>query len=195
MRSLERIRWEFLPPRDDFDRLYGIHTAGVTSLRRLRVVSQNKREGVRHQPVDPDWFERGIREIPNCAEFTFVDMGCGKGRGLVLARRAGFERIVGVEFAPALARTARRNLRKLGLEAEIVVGDAATYVFRDEPTVLFLYNPFGKGILSQVHENLQALNARLYVLYVNPVHADVLAGFDVVLDEPDVVVLARGKVV
>jgi hypothetical protein len=45
MRILERMRQELFPPKDEFDRIHGKDTSGVTSLRRLRIASPNKAEG------------------------------------------------------------------------------------------------------------------------------------------------------
>lgn len=44
-------------------------------------------------------------------ELTFVDLGAGKGRAMLLASELPFRRIVGVEFSPELCDVARRNLR------------------------------------------------------------------------------------
>src|SRR5713101_6823082 len=42
--------------------------------------------------------------------FTFVDIGCGKGRILLSALALPFRRIVGVEFSPVLCRIAEKNV-------------------------------------------------------------------------------------
>jgi SAM-dependent methyltransferase len=191
MGILERVRQELFPPKDEFDRIHGTNTSGITSLRRLRIASPNKAEGVRHQAVDPDLFRKGVKRVPGPAGFAFVDLGCGKGRGLLLAALEGFENLTGVEFSPALARVARKNLKKMRLRGEVVVGDAATYVFRDEPTVVYMYNPFGKTVLRGVVEQIRRVRAPLYVVYVNPVHAEQFDGFEAVMKDPDVMVMQR----
>jgi SAM-dependent methyltransferase len=43
-------------------------------------------------------------------EFTFVDIGCGKGRALFIAAEFPFRRIVGAELAVELAQIARANV-------------------------------------------------------------------------------------
>ena len=47
-------------------------------------------------------------------DYTLVDIGCGKGRVLLLASELEFHQIVGVELDPDLVRIARKNLRKFG---------------------------------------------------------------------------------
>jgi precorrin-6B methylase 2 len=110
------------------------------------------------------------------ADFTFIDLGCGKGRVLVAASRMGFRRIVGVEFAPELADTARINLAKLGLkEVEIVQGDAAEYDFPDSNLVVYLFNPFSGEVLRGVVEKLRnLLTRRIFIVYNSPKCAEVL---------------------
>ncbi|MBZ5489392.1 MAG: class I SAM-dependent methyltransferase [Acidobacteriia bacterium] len=45
-------------------------------------------------------------------DFTFIDLGSGKGRALLMAAQYGFKRIIGVEFMPELHRVAQENIRK-----------------------------------------------------------------------------------
>jgi glycosyltransferase involved in cell wall biosynthesis len=110
--------------------------------------------------------------------FTFIDLGCGKGKALLLAAEAGFPKIVGVEFEPALCDLARANLdRYAGMSArpvefEVATQDAREFRFPPDPTVLFLYNPFQQEIMSAVVDNLerslQEHPRELYVMYLNP---------------------------
>jgi len=45
-------------------------------------------------------------------DFTFVDLGSGKGRVLLMASHYPFKRIIGVEFIPELHQVAQENIRK-----------------------------------------------------------------------------------
>jgi hypothetical protein len=77
------------------------------------------------------------------------------------------------------------------LSGQVIIADAATYSFRDEPTVVFLYNPFGKTVLRRVVEQMSKVRAPLYVVYVNALHAELLEGFEVLLNGAGVMVLRR----
>lgn len=143
-------------------------TSGIVSLFRLRVLGPNRSHGVRYQASDPPMFRECFALLQeNWRNFTFVDLGCGKGRPLLLARELGFGRIIGVEFAPALAAIARRNAPF----AEVVVGDAAEYLFPGGPLVVFLYNPFDEVVLQRVVPHMP----ECYIVYINPRHDDVFA--------------------
>jgi SAM-dependent methyltransferase len=181
---LQRLRAEFFPAQDSFDRGLGVTTAGSVSLRRLRIRSVHKSAGVRYQPVDPEIFRQAMQYIPK--DRIFIDLGCGKGRGLILAHQAGFRRLIGVEFSSKLARIASRNLAHLKITAQIVEQDAATFSFPRKPSVIFLYNPFGPEVLREVIPQMYG-----YILYVNPQHPEEFASFSLLHKEPTFMVFFR----
>jgi SAM-dependent methyltransferase len=166
---------------DAFDRQHGTDTARVEPLWKFTIGSPNARDGVRYQPTDErdlvtavEWLEGGT------GRYAFVDLGCGKGRALLIAARLGFRRVIGVEFAAELAAVARDNLRRVGIANAVVEhADAAEFQFPDEDLVVYLYNPFSAAVLRQVAANLRgAAGRRLYVVYNLPLHAEVLDGCD-----------------
>ncbi len=112
-------------------------------------------------------------------EYTFVDVGCGKGRALLLALRYPFRRVLGVELSPALAAVAQANLRKFSAEwrcaevpAEVVAGDATVFPVPAGPVVLFLYHPFAAPVMRRFLEHVlaaaRAERREIYLLYANP---------------------------
>jgi predicted RNA methylase len=86
----------------------------VETARAVQIVptrSPNFSHGTRYSPAP----EAAIRWcIENCGvpytETTFVDLGSGKGRVLIVAAMYPFKRIIGVEYSPDLATVCRRNL-------------------------------------------------------------------------------------
>ncbi len=84
-------------------------------------------------------------------------MGSGKGRALLLAKQAGFGRVIGVEFAEELHTVAASNAQaaaKHGLPIETYLGDAGAFEFPDEPLVVHFFNPFHDPVMVRVIENL-----------------------------------------
>lgn len=182
--SFQRLREEFFPARHPLDKQLGVDTSGKVSLRRLVIHSANKAAGVHYGPVDPERFAHAMRYVPK--DLAFVDLGCGKGRALILAHQAGFRELIGVEFSAALAVSARTNLKHLNIDAEILEQDAATYLLPDRPCVVFMYNPFRPPVFNEVAANL-VQHGRVFVVYVNPWHRDVLqstGAFEPLLEEP-----------
>ncbi len=84
-------------------------------------------------------------------DFTFIDLGCGKGRVLLMASDYPFKRIIGVEFMPDLARAAQKNIagysndRQQCRQIEAVCMDARDFQFPSGPLVVYLFNPFSES--------------------------------------------------
>jgi SAM-dependent methyltransferase len=147
----------------DFDRRLGVETSGIVRLHELAFESEHKELGARYQATSPDAFARTMQEVDlGGGELTFVDLGAGKGRALLLASQLPFRRLVGVEFSPELTAVGERNVarwreRTPGCpEIELRCQDAATYDFPDEPLLVYMYNPFEEPLMLEVLGNLRA---------------------------------------
>jgi len=140
-----------------------------------------------YQPTDPALFREMMSALPiQFDKFTFIDIGSGKGRTLLMASEYPFQKIIGVELLPELHQVAQENLRLYQSESqkcfalESVCGNATTFPFPAEPLVLYLFNPLPESGLRQMLANLdRSLTANprpAYVLYYNPLLEHVLAG-------------------
>lgn len=145
-----------------FDREHGVDTSGTVPPEEFDVPERLKRGAVRYEPVEPDFFDHVVGRAPivDRSRSLFIDLGSGKGRGLLLAARAGFKTVIGVELDPLLDATARRNVDVFGrrhpdVEFTLVNGDATQFQFPAFPTVLFLNNPFDEPLLSKVLDNAE----------------------------------------
>ena len=134
-----------------------------------------------YQPTEPALFHEMMVALNIAFEdFTFIDLGSGKGRTLMMASDYPFRRIVGVELLPELNRVALENLRKYKSETQKCFrldsgcADARIFLFPAEPTVLYLFNPVPPTGLAQIVANLerslQANRRKVFVLYHNPLH-------------------------
>jgi SAM-dependent methyltransferase len=117
---------------------------------------------------------------------TFVDVGAGMGRAVLLAAELRFKAVVGVELHPALAGIARRNLavwRRAGrapVPVRIICGDAVEFRWPKGPCVAFLFNPFGAAVMRRLLGAMAKVFAgragELDILYVNNEQESVLEG-------------------
>jgi SAM-dependent methyltransferase len=117
--------------------------------------------------------------------FTFIDVGSGKGRVLLMAADYPFRRILGIELLPDLHRVAQENISAYKSDSqrcfavEAVRGDAREFVFPAEPILLYLFNPLPEAGLLKVIANLEnSLSEHprtVYLLYHNPLLEHVLA--------------------
>ena len=99
-----------------FDQNHGVDTSGLLERDRLRTGHVNDTHNTAYFGVPPSRFKNAMerwRATPGTApteEYRFVDVGCGKGRAVLLASQMPFREVVGVELHPQLAETARLNL-------------------------------------------------------------------------------------
>lgn len=96
--------------------------------------------------------------------FTFIDLGAGKGRALLMASDYPFQQIIGVEFMPDLCQAAEENIASYSVNSndrqkcspiEMVCLDACDFQFPAEPLVVYLFNPFSEPVFVKVLENLR----------------------------------------
>ena len=82
-------------------------TSGIQALPEILARVSND-----YSPTPRSTFFKLLRHLDvDYARFTFIDFGCGKGKVLLLAAELPFQRIIGIEFSPALARVAEENLK------------------------------------------------------------------------------------
>ncbi len=85
---------------------------------------------------------------------TFVDVGSGMGRVVLLAARRPFKQVIGVELSPALHEVALEN-RKTWVDARqqctdirFVRGDVCAVPLPPGNLLLYLYNPFRRPVFT-----------------------------------------------
>lgn len=162
-----------------YDGRRGADTGGKIDLDDLTIDGRNVARGVGYVPTPTRALRKLFQSLQVPVDEGFVDIGCGKGRVLMLAAEYGFTWVTGVEFSPQLCEVAQANLRltnkRLGgaLRVDIVNIDAADYEIDDRQSVFFVYNPFDDYVFRQVLENMEVSVRRrprkLLLIYHNPV--------------------------
>ena len=139
-----------------------------------------------YQPTDPALFQEMMASLPIALEqFTFVDLGSGKGRTLLMASEYPFRKIVGVELLAELHNAAQENIRAYRSQTqrctqiEALCADASEFAFPESPLLLYLFNPLPEPALRRTIRNLEQslqLSPRLiWIVYHNPAMSSVLA--------------------
>lgn len=118
------------------------------------------------------------------ANAQFIDLGCGKGKALlVFAKLFGAIQALpalGIEYDPKLTDLARQNIAKCAFAKDRVnvVTDSAVNVLnhtQSDTLIVYLYNSFQGETLRSV---LQALSQIPHVLiYVDPAEEDILLDY------------------
>lgn len=139
--------------------------------------------------TEPWLFEEMMHALPiKFQDFTFVDLGSGKGRTLLMAAPHGFKRIIGVEFMPEWHQVAKENIRKFaeahpGSPAmESVCMDARDFEFPAGPLVVYLFNPFLEStfvnVLGKLRRSAEQSPRAVYAVYRFTEFEEVLAKCD-----------------
>jgi SAM-dependent methyltransferase len=171
----------------DYDFDFHVNTTGATVSWRDRLLGHFLSP---YQPTEPGLFHEMLGALAiDFSQFTFIDLGSGKGRTLLMASDYPFRRVLGVEILPELNRVAEDNLRTYSnptqkcFAIESACADASRFIFPPEPTVLYLFNPLPESALNQVvkrlHDSLAECPRSVYVIYHNPLLETVLANSDV----------------
>lgn len=189
--------WEFLrnstPERlrqrygdADYDWDYRVNTTSAAVGWRDRLLGMFHSP---YQPTDPALFREMLAALQQQAkldlrDFTFVDLGSGKGRTLLMASDYPFRRILGVELLSSLHEIAKQNLLKYKADSqqcfnlETVCADATTFSLPNDALVIYLFNPFPESGLRRAIANIGTSLAEhprpAYVLYYNPLLEQVL---------------------
>ncbi|GAC1656105.1 MAG: hypothetical protein NVS9B15_17110 [Acidobacteriaceae bacterium] len=205
--SIRAARRRILPPRvtpNPFDSAYGTDTGGLLSTTKGEHPSFSHSRDYWGTPpsmllgVLARWSATVAETGHALHDYSFVDLGCGKGRALMVASELAFDAIIGVELDPDLVTVARANLelwkqtphacRKLRVLHE----DALAFALPDTALLLYLFNPFDAHVVGRLAGRLaDAIGQRVHpidIIYARPEHRDLFEAL------PGVRTLWRGEV-
>lgn len=180
--SLRLRRWRHAPhhlleqiSHRTFDWWHRVDTRVLVELAALDIDSGNKPHGERYQASPIYSLRKLLRGLDiDHADFSFIDIGSGKGRTLLLAGELPFRRVTGVEFSPSLHACALRNIaayrRRQAQVVTSVLADATAFVAPPGNLVLYFFNPFTDAVLAPLMRNvatsLRDHPRRLLVIYL-----------------------------
>ena len=173
-----------------FDLLHGTDTSGLIEGPDLLTGHPNDAFTTAYYAMAPSRFhwivEQWIADPthPAVAGYSFLDLGCGKARAVMMACEYPFRQAIGAELHPALAHIAIRNLAlwqrqdrspgpaQLLCPAQILCQDATEFVFPQGPCLLYLFHPFAAPILQKIIHRIESVFAArpglLDIIYFNP---------------------------
>lgn len=173
-----------------FDKEHGVTTHAVTLLSQLddRRGAEAYAHATHYEAVPVGDLRKMLACVPDefVRDATFVDIGAGMGRAILIASEYPFKQIVGIELSPALFEIARENvarahdLRTRCRDIRLLRGDARKRRFPSGNLVIFLFNPFDAAALRTTLERIVASRAArdaVYVLYHTAEHLGALLEF------------------
>ncbi len=142
-----------------WDQQHGVDTGGRVAINasRVAVVGDHAGSGYDIVSTPPSVFAYLSRYFPaQRNDYSYMDMGCGKGRTVMLASELGFKACIGVDFASFACDVARENLTRYKSPAPerspcAIFNDCATKcAFPDGNLLLFFNNPFAIDLWPEV---------------------------------------------
>jgi len=176
-----------------FDQKYGTDTGGYLGPEELVKGRMNDAHNYGYSAIAPSVFHEALEKwqhtLPDVSgrieAYTFVDVGTGKGRPLLLASELPFRKVIGVELSEELAHIAQVNVtrwncgKRTKAKIRVVREDAMKFQWPRTPLLVYMYNPFACSLIERMAENIAAASAAgsglADLLYVNPTCVDTLA--------------------
>ena len=169
-----------------FDHDYGVTTHAVLFLTDLDpdAVGDAGAHATHYEAVPVADFRALLSLVPSdtIASATFVDIGAGMGRAMILAAEYPFKQVSGIELSPGLYEVAKENLtiaRARGLrchDIRLVRGDARIANYPPGDLIVFLFNPFDGDALAVTLASIAKRRdaGETWLLYHTPVERAII---------------------
>ena len=178
-------------PRDTFDEKFGVSTSEAVDTLAAGIEDADARALAVKYVATPEPVMRHILEKSTAGQpledFSFVDLGSGKGRTLIMASHFAFREVIGVELSPQHCRVAEENVERflqgdhdpLCSKIRVVCANAMDFRFPDGPVLVYMYRPFLSSVVQAVADNLHRFQAetghRVLLAYSCPMEEGVLS--------------------
>lgn len=165
-----------------FDKRFGIETTEPVVVAPRDFIDESYRSAIWYFPSIPEVFGSVMRTLKIRAEdYTFVDIGCGKGRVLIMAAQLPFRRVLGVEGSTSTSSIARTNVdivaarSSLRAPVDVLTCNALSFDLPSDNLLIYLYNPFSKidayvEFLSHLEVSLKKHPRNVVLVYTCPEH-------------------------
>jgi hypothetical protein len=160
-------------PIHPFDQIHGVDTSGLVPAKHLVTGHANDEHVTAYYGVAPSILRALIAQwretVPPhpISSYTFIDIGAGKGRGLLVASEYPFRKVIGIELNPALAAVARQNVAHWNrthatdptsprlAPIQVLEQDVLDFDLPAAPVLLFLFHPFEAPVLRQLLRRIE----------------------------------------
>ena len=147
----------------------GIVTQKIIELNDLGIDSS---VGNRFETISYANLKSSLMFAKNLGFDSFLDVGCGLGRSLVVANEVGFFDLYGVDISDNLISRCQNNMSKVGVSASLSCIDVADFDVPSGKLVIYLFNPFGEERMTDLVSRLACREEETLVIYHNPKHSE-----------------------
>ena len=167
---------------EQFDLKHGLDTQTPIFIRHLETSAPGAQYANHYEGAAIPLVHRILRQLrTDLRRFTFIDLGSGKGRVLLVAAQYSFKSVIGVEFSKTLHDIAQCNISHFveqGLtktRPTSINMDAGEFDFGQfTDKIVFCNNPFAASFMLRVLDNLQrsVVNTGndVILIYLTPIH-------------------------
>lgn len=183
-----RLAWFMIRHEIKGEKKYQINTTAPAELPDLTIEKGDISKSSRYEAVNFYILEMLLSKMRSIDDVSsFSDIGCGKGRALVVAAHFGFTQFRGVDFAREVCEQARNNMQQVkqifpDIHCEIICSNVTDYTIAPWESVFFLFNPFDEEtldiFLEKVEASLKVQPRTIYFLYASPKHIEKFFEFE-----------------
>jgi SAM-dependent methyltransferase len=170
-----------------FDAKYGLDTQAPVAFRYLEASAPGAQFAHPYEGAAIPLIHKILRRLRiDFRQFTFIDLGSGKGRVLLIASQYPFKAVIGVEFSEMLHNIAQSNITKFSdlcttktspISINIDAGAFDFSITKDK--VIFCNNPFEEDLMLKVLDNLELSLAQTsskgILVYLTPIAVEIAA--------------------
>ena len=127
-------------------------------------------EGNHYEATRYSTLKKILKYAKNKGYSSLLDIGCGYGRPLIVAKEVGFLKLYGVDISQQLIDKCSLNLKKLNINANISCCDIENYLIPNEDLVIFMFNSLKEDRLTLLIEKLKERPHKSLFIYYTPKH-------------------------
>lgn len=169
------------------ERKYKITTSDPAELKNLTIVDGDIQQSSRYEAVNYFILDALLKKILTLTTSrNFNDLGCGKGRAMVVAAHYGFTNITGIDFATEVCDIATKNMQQvakaLPVQYRVLNANVLDYDILKDDCVFFMFNPFSRqtlfSFLERIEASIKDYPRVVYFLYASPRHIETFFQFE-----------------
>ncbi len=170
------------------EKKFGVDTSKPLELTQLTIGNVDISHSSRYEGVNFYILEALLKRLCEiCDDRSFTDLGCGKGRAMVVAAHYGFTTIRGVDFAQEVCSIAEQHMQKTNVQFpqmsyQVLCKNVLEYDIHPDESVFFMFNPFSDDtiarFLEKVNVSVKQNPRTVYFLYVSPRYIETFFEFE-----------------
>ncbi|HEY1869693.1 MAG TPA: class I SAM-dependent methyltransferase [Chitinophagaceae bacterium] len=157
---------------------YGTNTFIPVELEQLTIKNGDIKKASRYEPVSFYMLEKLLGTFRKISTQTSViDLGCGKGRMMMVAPHYGFKNITGIDFAREMCEQATINMSEKmkqfpAMKWKVINENVLDYSIGSADSAFFMFNPFAEEVLrdflKKLDDSCHQFPRTVHFLYASP---------------------------